>query len=150
MQYSTRDNVVFELGLFWSLLGRERTFVMTPKGADFCSLSDLQGLTLAEYRSLPTAPPALVGEEGLNRRAKNVTKLIEGACEKIAKKIVQQGPRELSTAPKAVFEIANPLADLMYAAFATGQPIVISNIGLDMELWWSNLNGHNDRFFPKT
>ena len=41
-----RDNVVFELGLFMGKLGRERTFIVTPKGTPSLRIpSDLYGVT---------------------------------------------------------------------------------------------------------
>ncbi len=44
-----RDNVVFELGLFMGLLGRERTFVVKPRGVSIRMPSDLLGFTPVEY-----------------------------------------------------------------------------------------------------
>ena len=46
---SARDNVLFELGLFMGSLGRERTFVLRPRGDQIKVPSDLAGLTTATY-----------------------------------------------------------------------------------------------------
>ena len=44
-----RDNVVFELGLFMGLLGRERTLIVKPRGVNIKMPSDLLGFTPLEY-----------------------------------------------------------------------------------------------------
>lgn len=44
-----RDNALFELGLFMGRLGRERTFVIRPRGDGLKIPSDLAGLTTAAY-----------------------------------------------------------------------------------------------------
>lgn len=44
-----RDNVVFELGLFMGLMGRERTLVIKPRGVNIKMPSDLLGFTPLEY-----------------------------------------------------------------------------------------------------
>jgi hypothetical protein len=44
-----RDNVLFELGLFMGRLGRDRTFVIRPKGDGVKVPSDLDGLVVATY-----------------------------------------------------------------------------------------------------
>ena len=46
---SPRDNVVFELGLFMGALGRDRTYLIKPAGADLKLPTDLLGLTNGSY-----------------------------------------------------------------------------------------------------
>jgi predicted nucleotide-binding protein len=47
-----RDNVVFECGFFMGRLGRERTFVLVPRGLkNFRILTDLLGLTAVFYET---------------------------------------------------------------------------------------------------
>lgn len=46
-----RDNVIFELGLFMGALGRDRSFIVKPRGQEIKVPSDLLGLTLMEYSS---------------------------------------------------------------------------------------------------
>lgn len=61
--FITRDNTLFELGLFWGKLRRSRVFAIVPQNVkerddlisetvikDFHLLSDLQGLTLLTYQ----------------------------------------------------------------------------------------------------
>jgi CRP/FNR family transcriptional regulator, cyclic AMP receptor protein len=54
-----RDNTIFELGYFMGVLGRDRTFMILPKGADVKIPSDLLGLTAMEYQD---GPPETLAE----------------------------------------------------------------------------------------
>lgn len=44
-----RDNVVFELGLFIGAIGKERCYIVKPRGVDMHLPSDLLGMTVADY-----------------------------------------------------------------------------------------------------
>lgn len=70
----TRDNVIFELGLFISSIGQESTFIIRPENVnDFHSPSDLHGLTFVTYNP--------------NRQDNNLEACLKPACVKIMQAI---------------------------------------------------------------
>jgi CRP/FNR family transcriptional regulator, cyclic AMP receptor protein len=54
-----RDNVVFEAGLFAGEIGLDRTYIMTPEGANYRVLSDLGGVNRLTYKSAAAMQDAL-------------------------------------------------------------------------------------------
>jgi CRP/FNR family cyclic AMP-dependent transcriptional regulator len=73
-----RDNVIFELGFFMGRLGRKRTLLVEPRGADITLPSDLKGITSIGYRPGPSDKlPSLLGP----------------VCTEIKKIINTHGPR---------------------------------------------------------
>lgn len=47
--YAPRDNIIFELGLFRGILGKNRTFCVAPKNKKIKMMSDWSGVTNATY-----------------------------------------------------------------------------------------------------
>jgi predicted nucleotide-binding protein len=47
--FGPRDNVLFELGLVMGEIGRERTFILAPRGVDFKIPTDLLGVKPIDY-----------------------------------------------------------------------------------------------------
>lgn len=72
-----RDNVIFELGLFTGKLGRNRAFIVKPKGTAISIPTDLAGVTTATYAS----------------EISNLASALEPACEKIRDAIVASSKR---------------------------------------------------------
>lgn len=74
-----RDNVIFELGMFIGRLGRERTFLLEPRGEEVKLPSDLEGLNTIGYR---------YGDK------KDLPALLGPACNEIRDVINERGPRD--------------------------------------------------------
>jgi predicted nucleotide-binding protein len=92
---SVRDNVIFELGLFIGKLGRERCFIVTPKGQEDLRLpSDLAALTLLTFNTEQTNTRAALGP----------------ACHEIGKAIKQLGI--LNSGPPPLSERDRLLRDI--------------------------------------
>jgi hypothetical protein len=122
--HAPRANVVFELGLFLSKLGRARTFVIAPRPGEsgLNILSDIQGLNLAEYD-----PPE--SGEGLEQSLKRV-------CKEIGEKMLQRGPAQALKGPKGVTDMPMHIENLLTAARSRKASSRVRNIALDMEVTW--------------
>ena len=56
-----RDNVIFELGFFMGRLGRQRSFLLEPRGEEVTLPSDLTGINTVTYRYDPKNVAAALG-----------------------------------------------------------------------------------------
>jgi CRP/FNR family cyclic AMP-dependent transcriptional regulator len=73
-----RDNVVFELGLFMGAIGRNRTFIVSPRKIDLKLPTDLLGVTHLSYEA--------DGPKTVGRRMASVAK-------EVYKQISKRGPK---------------------------------------------------------
>lgn len=81
-----RDNVLFELGLFFGRLGRERAFIIQPRDIkDFRIPTDLLGLTPAHYKA--------------DREDGSLVAALGPACEKIRRAALKAAAKAQSETP---------------------------------------------------
>ena len=85
-----RDNVLFELGLFVGSIGKDRCFIVKPRGADLHIPTDLLGLTPADYEA--------------SRSDNNLAAAVNAPCTLIRKQVASLGmlaPEvHIATAPR--------------------------------------------------
>lgn len=84
--FGPRDNVIFELGLFMGVLGRERCFIIHQSNTDIKIPSDLAGITTAKYH--------------WPREDKSHERSVGSACDAIRKIIIALGLNERKTQKK--------------------------------------------------
>jgi CRP/FNR family transcriptional regulator, cyclic AMP receptor protein len=73
---TARDNVIFELGMFIGRIGRQRSFLVEPRGEEAKLPSDLSGITALSYKYDPSDLAAAVAP----------------ACNRIRKIVRELGP----------------------------------------------------------
>lgn len=92
-----RDNVLFELGLFIGALGKERCYVVRPRGVDMHLPSDLLGVTHVDYAH--------------DRPDGELASALNAACKQIRDEITRHGPIQRALRPAGEIEkkhVANP------------------------------------------
>ncbi|WP_227006191.1 TIR domain-containing protein [Rufibacter latericius] len=72
-----RDNVIFELGLFIGTIGKERCYIVKPRGVELHLPTDLLGMTTADYEP--------------NRSDNDLTSAVNVACTKIKREVERLG-----------------------------------------------------------
>lgn len=106
-----RDNVVFEMGLFIGAIGKERCYIVKPRGVDMHLPSDLLGMNPADYAA--------------DRPDGDVESALNYACKQIKDRIRELGAINRSPftkAPGSSKHVANPPdyrledVDLMFLA----------------------------------
>ena len=115
-----RDNVIFELGLFMSVLDRSRTIIVSPKSSKLKILSDLDGLNLTEYN-----PPRR--RSGLKAALKPAIGYIREQIHDLHIKVQRYAPKGVATVWKDIEK---------FLAVRGAVPHKFENIALDMELTW--------------
>lgn len=112
IQHETRDNVIFELGMFMGSLGRDRTFVVAPQGIDLRIPSDLAGITVAEYDGGRPDQRAAIGPACTRIREHLEKTRFEPVVEPESRKRLDRAMARMSRDLEALFEDPRPNADV--------------------------------------
>lgn len=92
-----RDNVVFELGLFIGAIGKDRCYIVKPRGVEMHLPTDLLGMNVADYAT--------------DRPDADISSALNYACKQVKDRIVELGAVVRSPfvkADSAARRIANP------------------------------------------
>ncbi|CAM3624404.1 TIR domain-containing protein [Pseudoalteromonas maricaloris] len=85
-KYVVRDNVLFELGLFIGSIGKERCFIIKPRGEELHFPSDLLGITPTDYDQ--------------NRSDNNLTSSLTYASTQIKREMSNKGVLKVISTPE--------------------------------------------------
>jgi hypothetical protein len=97
---AVRDNVVFELGLFMGKLGRQRTFIVVPKGNEHLRIpTDLTGVTLGKFDP--------------DRNDKNLEAALGPFCNVVRGQVRRHGKRAIRKARPGAKRNSRPKGDLV-------------------------------------
>lgn len=93
-----RDNVVFELGLFMGALGRERSYLLRPRGMHLKIPSDLDGIGMLEHHYMSRKRGALATlvrmvTLGGRKAAAPTPDCVNRTCEILRERVTKMGPR---------------------------------------------------------
>lgn len=98
-KYVVRDNVVFELGLFIGAIGKNRCFIVKPRGVELHFPSDLLGITPTDFEA--------------NRSDKDLASSLNYSATQIKKSFKSQGLLELdATQEKPRIDVNAQLANI--------------------------------------
>jgi len=98
-RYVVRDNVLFELGLFIGAIGKERCFIIKPRGIELHFPSDLLGITPTDYDP--------------NRSDDNLTSSLTYASTQIKREMTNKGVfKEIITSKVQKLDINNVLNEV--------------------------------------
>lgn len=122
-QFATvRDNVILELGMFIGRYGKDRNFIVAPRGVpDLRIPSDLLGLTLAEY-----------DQTGLSSRSssEDIAPALGATCNRMRSAIKQKSifSQQLIFNPRVGSSGQDyPLKLMIYIHNSTSVPVVITS-----------------------
>jgi predicted transcriptional regulator len=98
-RYVVRDNVLFELGLFIGSIGKDRCFIIKPRGIELHFPSDLLGITPTDYDP--------------NRSDDNLTSSLTYASTQIKREMNNKGVfKEITTAKVQKIDVNNVLSEV--------------------------------------